>query len=424
MDQLQETEIPKCVMAVVKVAGRCNINCTYCYMYNSGDSTSVQQPKRMSDDTVAHLVGRVREHCLAHSINRFTFILHGGEPLLAGMDFFRDFVAKAKQVLLPEVKPLFGIQTNGMLLNEDWCTLFGELNITVGVSLDGTKEAHDMYRLDFKGLGTYDKVVAGLQIAQQSPALPHPPGILCVQNVDADPLNVYAAFKDLGVTNVDFLLPDHTHDTPPPEAHYQHSPHAYADWLIKIFDTWFYEKEGTMRIRFFEFITGTILGCDYDFDSLGFNKNELLVVETDGGIEALDVLKSCGDGFTKAGANVATHSFDDAMQTELAQLYHYSHIRLPEKCSICPVREICGGGYIPHRYSSINGFNNPSVYCNDLLKLITHIQNAVIDILPPEIVAETDLGKLTYDEALAIIAGELAKKEDPAHTFELESFKQ
>jgi uncharacterized protein len=415
---------PKCLMAVVKIAGRCNINCTYCYMYNLGDSTSMLQPKKMSDETVIQLMQRVKEHCQRHAIERFTFVLHGGEPLLAGKEFFRFFVASARQYLAPHTRPLFGLQTNGMLLDEDWCTLLGELGISIGVSIDGTKEAHDMYRLDFKGEGTYDRVIAGLHIAQQSKALAHPPGVLCVQNIDADPIGVYEAFKALGVPDADFLMPDHTHDTPPPAQHYQKSPHPYADWLIQIFDRWFAETETPIRIRFFEFIVGTVLGGNYEFDSLGFNKNELLVIETNGSIEALDVLKACGDGFTKNGAHVATHSFDDAMQTDLARLYHYSHQQLPRQCSVCPVREICGGGYVPHRYSSRNGFNNPSVYCHDLLKLITHIQNAVIDALPPDIAAETELDKITYEEARAIINTELQYAVNPDYTVELESFKQ
>ncbi len=422
--EMAHNEDPRCLMAVVKVAGRCNINCTYCYMYNSGDSTFNLQPKKMSDETVVYLMQRVREHCLRHGIDSFIFALHGGEPLLAGQEFFHFFAKTANEILLPEIKPIFGVQTNGMLIDESWCQTFGALGYNIGISLDGTKAAHDMYRLDFKGKGTYDRVIAGLKIAQESPALKYYPGILCVLNIDADPLAVYNEFKAQGINNVDILLPDHTHDNPPPTLHYESSPHPYADWLIRIFDTWFHEEKNPMRIRLLEFITGSILGCDLDFDSMGFKKNELLVVETDGGIEALDVLKSCGDGFTKAGANVKTHSLDDAMQTDLAMMYHYSHLRLPKKCSVCPVNDICGGGYIPHRYSRSNGFNNPSVYCNDLLKLITHIQNAVLDILPPEIVTEMELEKMTYEEASEIIAAQMESAEEPDYTFELESFKQ
>jgi uncharacterized protein len=148
----------RCTAAIVKIAGRCNINCTYCYMYNMGDGSYLSQPKKMSEATVQRLAERVKEHCQTHNLQRFEFILHGGEPMLAGVEFVRHFVSIVRSVLPPGITPGFSMQTNGTLLNEEWCQLIGELNIQTGISMDGTREVHDMYRLDFKGNGTYDAV--------------------------------------------------------------------------------------------------------------------------------------------------------------------------------------------------------------------------------------------------------------------------
>lgn len=418
----ENTDALKCSAVIVKVAGRCNINCSYCYMYNRGDNSYLQQPKKMSATTVLSLMHQVREHCLKNDIDHFEFILHGGEPLLAGQDFFRMFVAKANELLLPEIKPTFAMQTNAIMLDEEWCKTLGELKIQTGISMDGTREAHDMYRVDFKGNGTYDDVVKGLKVAQQSPYMKYKPGVLCVLNIDSDPVDIYRSFRELNIQHVDIIIPDYNHDSPPPPQHYAHSSHAYADWLIKLFDHWYAEGEQRLVIRYFDALINLILGNNSDFDFLGTGKNELLVIETDGNIETVDVLKICGDGFTKASANVSTHSFDEAMQTPLAQLYRLANIKVPKKCSVCPVLEVCGGGYIPHRYSSENGFNNPSVYCNDLLKLITHIQNRIMDDLPAEYLEESGAAKLTYEEALDIIEEGLATTEDPEYLAELEGF--
>lgn len=412
----------KCSAVIVKVAGRCNINCSYCYMYNRGDNSFLQQPKKMSEATVLHLVNRVKDHCRLNNISRFEFILHGGEPLLAGQDFFKMFVSHAKTVLLPEIQPSFAMQTNAILLNDDWCQTLGELNINTGISMDGTRESHDMYRVDFKGNGTYDDVLAGLKTAQQSPFLKNKPGILCVLNIDSDPVDIYHSFRQIGVQHIDIIIPDYNHDSPPPQKHYEQSTHAYADWLIRLFNYWYNEGEQRLTIRYFDALIDLVLGNESGFDFLGTAKNELLVIETDGSIETVDVLKICGDGFTKASANVSTHSFDEAMQTPLASLYRMANIKVPKKCSVCPVREVCGGGYIPHRYSSENGFNNPSVYCNDLLKLITHIQNRVMDDLPADYIEASGAEKLTYEEALKIIEYELANTEEPDYVAELEGF--
>ncbi|MEL6135392.1 MAG: radical SAM protein, partial [Bacteroidota bacterium] len=314
-------------------------------MYNLGDETYLNQPKKMSEQTVIDLMTCVREHCLEHDINRYVFSLHGGEPLLAGKDFFEMIVAKAEEILLPEITPSFSVQTNALLLTDDWCELLGRLNFDIGVSLDGTKESHDMYRVDKKGKGTYDRVIKGLKTAQASEHLERKPGILSVLNVDCDPVALYRHYKSLGISSIDVLFPDYTYDNPPPRKHYEHTEHPYGDWLVAMFNDWFADGKERPRVRIFEFIISLILGNDLSFDHLGPGLNELLVIETDGGIEAVDVLKACGHGFTKAGANVSTTSFNDALQTELAQMYYFSHQKMCQKCTVCPVSEVCGGGY-------------------------------------------------------------------------------
>jgi len=409
----------KCRTLVVKVASRCNLNCSYCYMYNSGDETYKSQPKVMSYQVVDWMMYRAKDHCRELNLKEFTFVLHGGEPLLAEKEFFIYFVSKANVVLQPEVQPRFIIQTNALLLTEDWCKLLGELNISIGISLDGLKQDNDQFRVDHSGKGSYDRIIKGLQIAQQSPHIKSKPGILSVININADPLDSYHHFKELMVRSVDWLLPDATFDHPPAQPtadKYWATDTAYADWLIPIFDAWFMDKQSRYDIRQFYFIVHSILGGDFSADNLGQLNNEVLVIETDGSIEAVDGLKVCGNGFTKDEANVATHSFEQAMETKLARLYHLSHQLLPKKCLACPVNEICGGGTIPHRYSKQNGFNNPSVYCKDLLKLITHIQNRVIEQLPQELIDRANIVPIKYEEALAMIEEQIIHIEEPAYT--------
>lgn len=142
----------RATIVVVKVASRCNLNCSYCYMYNMGDNSYLMQPKVMSLKVVDKLIERILSHCQKHTIKNFEIVLHGGEPLLAGKDFFRKFVNKANERLVAEagIGVKFVIQTNGLLLTEDWCKLFAELKIAVGVSLDGTPEDNDRYRIDHK----------------------------------------------------------------------------------------------------------------------------------------------------------------------------------------------------------------------------------------------------------------------------------
>lgn len=237
-------------------------------------------------------------------------------------------------------------------------------------------------------------------------------------NVNENPIEIYNHFKLLKVKNCDFLLPDANHDHPPRNSSTTNTP--YADWYIKLFDHWFNENsDESLGITYFDFFIDNILGSESTTDNMGKGENGILVIETNGGIESVDVLKICGDGFTKTEANVLTHSLEEALQTPLAKLYRLSGTMLSKKCLACPISETCGAGYIPHRYSIKNAFNNPSVYCNDLMKLITHIQNRVIENLPAEIIAESGVQKITYEQCQQIIADTIETIKEPEYAREL-----
>lgn len=409
---------------VIKIASRCNINCTYCYMYNLEDKSYVIQPKFMSPETVGAMMEQVNLHCLTHGLEQFTFVLHGGEPLLASKKFFTDFVEIMQKVMNPTIKCIIQVQTNGILLTEEWCQLFSKLHISIGISIDGNKPTHDKYRLDHQGNGTYDKVLKGIRCAQNFFKNKDSIGILSVINVESDPIEEYYHYKNvLQVRGLDLLIPEATYDKHSYTLDKDHTP--YADWLITIFDLWFQEKDNDrLDIRMFIHLMFVITGGEYSADNFGSQNNEVLVIETNGAIEAVDVLKACGQNFTKNNCNVADTTLDQAMETDLAAMYHFSHSWLPRKCLACPVKDICGSGYIPHRYSSKNGFNNPSIYCHDLLKLITHIQNKIFDELPDNIIEASQAVRFTYQDALKIIDETLPSIPEPDYLQTLERFRK
>ncbi|QTE21987.1 hypothetical protein J3359_14380 [Polaribacter cellanae] len=373
-------------------------------MYNKGDTSYKNQPKVMSKETVDQFLNRVKDHFTKRDINdNPIFSFHGGEPLLAGKDFFKYFVSKANEVLLSvNIQPVFTVQTNGTLIDDEWCKLFHDNNIFVGISIDGEKKNNDENRIYHSGKGSYDDVIKGLNRVLNYKDLGLRTGVLSVINLEADPIETYLHFKRLGIKSFDFLLPDYIYDEI--EIIKTESKNiSYSSWLIKMFDYWIKDRDQP-RIRFFNGMIDAILGGDFANDTLGEMGNELLVIETNGGYEAVDVLKICGEGFTKEGANVFNSSVDEALQTDLANLYHQSHKILNEKCQKCLIQKVCGGGYLPHRYSKKNGFDNPSVYCEDLMCLITHIQNTVLDLIPSNLMKQVEVRKITYEEALDVIS--------------------
>ncbi|MEM9917967.1 MAG: radical SAM protein [Bacteroidota bacterium] len=413
----------KFTQAVIKVASRCNLNCSYCYVYNRGDTTYLKQPKFMPKPVINKTIERIYNHVMKHKLDRFHFIFHGGEPLLAKPDFFENFVQEVYyKFRKTKVKTFFSVQTNGLLINDEWCDLFARHGFNVGISLDGNKEANDEFRVDHQGKGSYDRVLKGVDFLKRHKKVRDQWGIISVMNPNMDAIEVYNHYKSIGTRAINFLFPDCTHDDKyaviPPDSD------VFATWLIKMFDRWFYESpKERPDIQMFSSLISVILGGGSWVEHFGKGNSEIVVIESNGSIEAEDSLRGCGNGFTKAGANVMFDELDDAFDTKLAYLYHNGSMMNCTQCMACPLNEICSGGFLLHRYDSKTGFNNPSVYCDTLMKLITHIQKIVLDNLPKSLLEEAGVSYITYEETKEILAEELPKIKPPEHISFLESFK-
>jgi uncharacterized protein len=319
--------------------------------------------------------------------------------MLAGRDFFRRFVVTAKEILGAEIQPHFMMQTNGTLIDGEWLDVLCELEIGFGISLDGPPIIHDENRVNHAGRGSYGAVRAAIDLVLADPRCATLFGsVLTVVNLSSDPLELYRHFKSIGLRGADFLLPDCTYERPPPGLSLEGDYAPYADWLITIFDEWFDTGDADFRIRLFEDIIALVFGCAASTDNIGGRENDVLVIETDGGIEPVDVLKGCGQEFTKLGMSVLVNEIDDAYESPLIRTYQIGAAALCDTCSTCAIRDVCGGGYLPHRYSSRTGFANPSVYCRDLAKLITHVQACVLKTLPDDIIRSYSLAPVDHHE--------------------------
>jgi uncharacterized protein len=361
---------------VLKVASRCNLACDYCYVYTGPDQTWRSQPTAMSPPTIKATARRIGEHARAHGLSRVQVGLHGGEPLLAGLATLEDVISSVHAAMPRGTRADLTVQTNGALLDERFLRLFARNRVRVGVSLDGGRQANDRHRVRADGRSSFADVTRALSLLGMERYRVLFAGILCTIDLANDPLETYRALADYRPPTLDFLLPHANWSQPPPRTGDSRDV-AYADWLIPIFDEWYMTSGSDTRIRLFDETLQLILGGDSATEAIGGGPAAFAVVQTDGGIEAVDSLKSAYHGAPSTGTSVFTHSFDEALNHTLFAVLRSGREALCATCLACPVVAVCGGGQYAHRYRAGDGFGHPSVYCADLSRLIGHIAGRV-----------------------------------------------
>ncbi|MGW6736332.1 FxsB family cyclophane-forming radical SAM/SPASM peptide maturase [Streptomyces sp. NPDC055013] len=379
---------------VMKVHSRCDLACDHCYVYRHADQSWRRRPRVMAPRIVRATAERIAEHARAHRLQRVTVVLHGGEPLLAGPERLAALARELRRSLDGIAVLDLRMQTNGLLLDDEFCALLVRERIRVGVSLDGDRASHDRHRVRADGSGSYDDTVRALRLLGQTAHRPAFAGLLCTVDVRNDPEAVYGALADVRPPRVDFLLPHANWDHPPARPQ---GTTDYADWLITAYERW-NRDDRPFSIRVFESVEAAVMGEPGFTEALGLGSPDLLVIETDGAIEQADWLKTVAEGAPETGYHVLVNSFDEAARHPGFQARSLGLDGLADQCRACPVVSICGGGLYGHRHRSGTGFVNPSVYCADLLKLIQHIQSTTpttqLLAVPP-----ADIGALTVGGA-------------------------
>jgi uncharacterized protein len=360
---------------VVKVHSRCDLACDYCYMYEMADQSWRDRPRRMSIEIARRAAMRIGEHARGHQVPSVALILHGGEPLLAGRELITELVCATHAAVGPDVRVDARVQTNGVGLNDAYLRLFNDLDIHVGVSLDGGPEAHDRHRRFAGGRGSYAAVAAGLDRLTEAPFRHLFGGLLCTIDLRNDPVATYKALAEFDPPKIDFLLPHGTWASPPPGRMPGTADAPYADWLIEIFDRWYYAPDP--GIRLFEDIVQLLLGAAASNETLALSPKRIVVIETDGAVELADNLKVTYHGAGMTGLHVTMNRLDEALLLPGVVARQLGERALCPQCRACDIRRVCGAGLYAHRYRPGTGFYNPSVYCPDLIKLIGHIRETM-----------------------------------------------
>ncbi|WP_106325695.1 FxsB family cyclophane-forming radical SAM/SPASM peptide maturase [Actinoplanes italicus] len=353
---------------VLKVHELCNLACDHCYVYEHADQTWRDRPSTMSAPVVERVASRIAEHAVRHRLTEVGVVLHGGEPLLLGRARLREILTVLRATVGAATALDLRMQTNGIRLDEPMAELLLESGVRAGVSLDGNRAANDRHRRYRNGASSHERTLRGLALLRSPRYRPAYAGILCTIDVRNDPIAVYEALLEQEPPRIDLLLPHATWDDPPPHAAPGTTP--YADWLLRIHRRWLADGR-PVPIRLFDALHATATGRHSGTESIGIERGELAVVETDGSWEQPDSMKTAFHGAAATGLTVFTASADDLLATPVMRRRQSGLSGLGPTCRACPVVTRCGGGLFAHRFRSGAGFANPSVYCADLKGLVS-----------------------------------------------------
>ncbi|WP_406013283.1 FxsB family radical SAM/SPASM domain protein [Streptomyces sp. NBC_00984] len=365
---------------IVKVHGRCNLACRYCYLYEGPDHTWRDRPAAAAPAVLDRTAHRIAEHAATHGLRDVALVLHGGEPLLAGADRLAAFADRVRGLVPGDCTVHTTVQTNATLLTEARVATLARHGIRIGISLDGGRPAHNSRRTDHAGRPSWPAASRGARLLADR----HPDayaGILTVVDPDTDPIEMYESLLELHPPALDLLLPHGNWTTPPPGLPLTGPgrPTPYGDWLTTVFDRWWRTGRRETRVRLFEECIALLLGLPGATESLGLDPVDAIVIETDGAIEQVDSLKSAYDTAAATGLDVFRHTFDDALRHPGVAARRAGPDALAAACRACPLLTVCGGGHYAHRYRAENGFANPSVYCADLERLVRHVAARLSD---------------------------------------------
>lgn len=367
---------PITLTAVVKIAERCNINCSYCYVFNAGDESYRERPIAMSQDVVKATAHFLLDGCVALGVSNLILILHGGEPLLLGKSAFDRMCTTFRDVLTPQLNLHLSMQTNATLIDQSWLKIFARHHVRIGVSIDGPKQYNDEFRVTFKGGGTYDAARKGIDLlllGQERNLIPDI-SALCVINRHRSADVIYQHIvHDLGIRKLDFLLPDFTHDTIGDQ-----DTRLYGKFLCDAFDAWTADRDPDVEVRILKSVLSTLVGGPRYVSVLGTQPINVVTIQSDGTLAADDTLRACGAEVMTYGGSVFDTTLQEFSDSDLLKRLSADNDARAQVCQNCVWLNICGGGSLINRFKMENRFNNPSVFCDGLMQFFTHVSQFLL----------------------------------------------
>lgn len=363
----------------------CNLDCKYCFYLEKEKLYPDKSNWRMPENVLERYI---QQYIESQHVPEITFAWQGGEPTLMGVDFFRRVVGY-QQEFCGGKKISNALQTNGTLLDEEWCGFLKENNFLVGLSIDGPREMHDRFRVDKEGKSSFDAVIRGMELLKKHQVDFN--NLVVVNRFNSQyPLEVYRFLKEHGSGFMQFIpLVERTGGggemfaEPPllpiigeaassePVTEWSVEPLAYGKFLCAIFDEWVRADVGRVFVQIFDVQLGIWMGMPSALCVFGETCGNALAMEHNGD------LYSC-DHYV-----YPRYKLGNVMDSEMRELVDSLQQRkfgadkretLPKYCRECEVRFACNGECPKHRFiKTPDGEDGLNYLCAGYKLFLSHI---------------------------------------------------
>lgn len=330
--------MPPLSIMIKPASALCNMRCEYCFYHDVTDHRDVKSFGMISEETAENLIRKALDFANGESV---AFAFQGGEPTLRGIDFFRYFCNKVKELNIKSSQIFYGLQTNGTLIDENWCSFFRENNFLIGLSLDGDY-TNNSFRIDEKGDNAFYKIIKAADIMTKNKVDFNILTVLtgrCAENID----DILKHFKKRGFKYLQFI-PCLRPFGDSSENELYMTTEQYTHFLIHSFNAYVkdYIKGEYTSIRYFDNLVHLYLGNKTEQCGICGHCMHQFVAEGNGNIYPCDFY--CTDEWLLGNINDAHESFDTLAHSEKATKFLKESLEHKEKCKKCKYFPICRGG--------------------------------------------------------------------------------
>ena len=353
--------MPPFSVLIKPASGLCNMRCRYCFYADVTEHRQVSSYGIMSEETAEALVRRAFEYATGEA----SFAFQGGEPTLAGADFYRFFLSAADRYNTKRLPVRYAMQTNGYDVPDELCAILRDHRFLVGISLDGTGAIHDAARIDAHGEGTFKRVNATIAKLKEYGV---DFNILSVvtEKTAKNAAEICRYFRSRGYRYVQFIRHvDGFGDADEP-TEWSLSPRRYANFLKTAFGYYYDSIMAGQYMSIREFDNFVMLAAGHPAECCGMNGPcpANLVVEADGGAYPCDfyVLDEWRLG------NIRDDSVRDLLGSETAKRFRARSLKEEEKCRSCRWYALCRGGCARYREPAEEDGLRLNRYCESYLE--------------------------------------------------------